>query len=69
MLRCEICGRTPWLVIGDEVDVALAPELGIFRPVACDLGETHGGKGIFEDSSFCRAEFKVLKAVQPKWIF
>ena len=45
MLAREIPGGGTWLIIGDEIDAALAPQLNILGAMARDLRKAHG----FED--------------------
>ena len=69
MLAREEPGRRMRLVIGDEVDLALAPELDIFRAVAGNAAEAHSFKGRFQHTFVGSGEFDEFETVETDRIF
>src|SRR5690606_27474949 len=69
MLGGKVGGRAARLVIGDQVDPALTPELGILGAVARDQAEAHRGECRFQRALFRRAEFDELEAIEAERIF
>src|SRR5690606_40524313 len=68
MLRGEIGGRAPRLVVGDEVDPTLPPQLHVLAAMACNEAEAHPFEGRLEDVFFGRAEFEKFEPVETQWI-
>jgi len=69
MLAREIpCGGFR-LVIGDEVDAALAPQLDILGPVAGNLRKTDQVEHRFQLAFFRRGKFDELETVEAGGIF
>lgn len=68
MLGGEIGGGASRLVVGDEVDAALPPELHILAAVTGDAGKSHSLKGRLEDAALGGAELEELEALHAQWI-
>mmetsp|Transcript_25774 Transcript_25774/g.65581 ORF Transcript_25774/g.65581 Transcript_25774/m.65581 type:complete len:288 (+) Transcript_25774:1802-2665(+) len=69
MLTGEIPCRGFGLVIGDEVDTALAPQLDILGPVAGNLCEADQLEHRFQMAFFRRGKFDELETVEAGGIF
>src|SRR5690606_7850764 len=68
MFGGEIGGRAPRLVIGNEVDAALAPELHGLASVTCDPGKSHALECGLQDAFFRRTEFQEFEAIEAERI-
>ena len=64
----EIPRGTLRLVVQDEVDLALAPQVDILRAVPCDKGKTHCLEHRFDHALFRRAELDEFEAVEADGI-
>ncbi len=69
MLTGEIPCSGFGLVIGDEVDTALAPQLDILGPVAGNLCEADQLEHRFQMAFFRRGKFDELETVEAGGIF
>ena len=63
-LRIIIGGRF-WLIIGDQIDAALAPQIDVFRSVAGYMRETKRFKHPFQYAAFRGREFNNSKPSSP----
>jgi hypothetical protein len=64
MLAAEEPRGAAGLVVGDEVDRALPPQLDLLGAVAGDQGEAHGGEDRLEHALFRGGELDELEAVE-----
>jgi hypothetical protein len=55
--------------IGDQVDVALPPQLHVLGPVPRDADEAHRGENGFQHALFGRGKFDELEAVEAQRVF
>ena len=69
MLAGKIPGRRLGLVVDDQVDAALPPEMDILAAMLGNLGKAHDREHRFEHAAFGRAKFDKFKAVQAHGIF
>ena len=65
MFAAEIPGRGFRLVIGDQVDAALAPEFNILGAVTRHFRETDGFEHFLEVALFRGGELNELEAIKP----
>ena len=68
MFGREIGGVAARLVVGDQVDAALPPQLDVLRPVPRDAGETHALEYRLQHAPFGRAELDELEPVEAQRI-
>ncbi|KAG5730598.1 hypothetical protein E4T56_gene6099, partial [Termitomyces sp. T112] len=66
MFGGEIGGGAMRLVIGDQVDPALSPQLHILAAMVGDMGKPHRGKDMFEQTLFRGAKFDELKTIKAE---
>ena len=66
MLGGEVGRRAPRFVIGDEVDLALAPQLHVLAAVARDEAEAHPGERGLEHALVGRGELEEFEAVEAE---
>lgn len=64
MLLCMVACSTVVLVVDDEVDVALAPELRILRTVLCDMHKAEHFEYRLELTGFGGGEFNELETIE-----
>ena len=69
VLGGEEGGGRARLVIDQEVDIALAPQLDVLGAVVGDMGEAHRLEDGFNDAAFRGGEFHEFKAAQAHRIF
>ena len=65
MLLGVVVSRGARLVVGDEIDIALAPEIHVLGLVPRDQGKAEHLEHRFEDTSLQRRKLNKLKAIQP----
>ena len=64
----EPCG-TARFVIEDQIDLALPPQVDVFRAMRCHMGEAHRLEDRFDHALFGSAEFDEFEAVEADGIF
>ena len=69
MFGREIGGGRLRLVIGDQIDPALPPQINVFRPVPRDMGKSHCGKYRLKQPPFGRGKFDELEPVEAEGVF
>jgi hypothetical protein len=69
MLSGEIPGRAAWLIIGDQIDAALTPQMHILAAVRGDMGKSHCLKHRLKLALFRCTEFNKFKAIKASRVF
>src|SRR5690606_41742292 len=65
----EVGRRAFRFVVGDEVDLPLAPQLDVLAAMAGDQREPHALECLFEHALLGRAELEEFEAVKAERIF
>src|SRR4051812_17456212 len=68
MLRCKISCRRSRLIVDDEVDFALAPQVDGLGAMARYMSEAHCAEHGLQDASLRGAELDELKPIQSQRI-
>ena len=69
MLGGKEGGRRARLVIDQEIDPALAPQLDVLGAVIGDMGEAHGLEDRFDDTALRCRELDELEAAEAQRVF
>lgn len=69
MFGREVGSWTLWLIVGDEINPTLTPQLDILRTVPRDAGEAHRLEHRFEHALLGGRKLDKLEPVESKRIF
>jgi len=64
----EVPRGAAWLIIGDQIDAALTPQMHVFGAVLGHQSETHGLEHRLQRALFRRTKLDEFEPIEARWI-